>query len=88
MAGVSIKIKRIEGMNIKAKEGKYILSMEAYMPPGDMARLLHLSSQGVPVEATISSPQAAFDLVINEVNLATGEVVHSKEPVGAGAALE
>jgi hypothetical protein len=84
MPGVRIEIKRIEGLNIKAKEGKYALSMEAFMPPGDVARLLHLSGQGVPVQAVIESPQAAFDLVVNEINLATGEVVHSKEPVGAG----
>lgn len=84
MVGVRIELKRIEGMNIKPKDGKYILSMEAYMPPGDVARLLYLSGQGVPVQAVIESPQAAFDLVVNEFNLMTGEVVHSKEPVAAG----
>lgn len=82
--GVRIEIKRVEALNLKPKKDKIILTMEAFMSPGDMARLRYLSGQGVPVAAVIESPQAMFDLVVQEVNLSTGEIVHAREPVGAG----
>jgi hypothetical protein len=82
--GVRIEIKRVEAVNIKPKNDKIVLSMEAFISPGDMARLRYLTGQGVPISAVIESPQAPFDLVVSEVNLKTGEIVHPMEPVGAG----
>jgi hypothetical protein len=83
--GVRIEIKRVEAINLKPKEDKIMITMEAWMSPGDMARLRHLSGQGVPVSAVFESPQAEFDLVVYEVDLKTGESVHNKELIPAGA---
>ena len=84
MPGVKIEIKRVEGLNLKLKEDKVVLTMDAFISPGDMARLRYLSGQGVPVTAVIESPQAMFDLVVQEVNLETGEIVRAREPVAVG----
>jgi hypothetical protein len=80
MPGVRIELKRVEGINLKPKNNKVIISMEAYMSPGDIARLFNIAGQGVPMQAVIESPQAEFDLIFNEINTFTGEIKLPKEP--------
>lgn len=81
MPGVKIELKRIEGLNLKLKDGNVVVIMETYMPPGDVARLYNVSKQGVPLQAVIESPQAEFDLQVSEVNTFTGELRNlNREP--------
>jgi hypothetical protein len=42
------------------------LQFEAKIPPSSIARILNLVRQGVPLMATIESPQAHMDLAIND----------------------
>lgn len=81
MPGIRIELKRIEEINIKPKNGKIIISMETYLPPGDIGRLFNMAAQGLPVSAVIESPQAEFDLRIEEINIKTGEI---RPPPAAG----
>jgi hypothetical protein len=74
MPGVRIELKRIENVNLKFKEGNVVVTLETFMPPGDVAWLYNISKQGVPMQAVIESPQAEFDLQISEVNTFTGEL--------------
>jgi hypothetical protein len=84
-AGVTINILRIEGVDVAFKKDHYVLKLEAHMSPGDVARLHHLSGQGVPISAVIESPQAQFDLVFQEVDTRTGEIRReSRPPADAG----
>jgi len=74
MPGIRIELKRIEGINLRPKNGKIIVSLETYLSPGDIGRLFNLVGQGVPVSAIIESPQARMDLRFEEVDLSTGQL--------------
>ncbi len=75
MPGISITLPRIEEIVLKAKDGKVTIQFETMMAPGDIARLLNLQKSGNAIKATIESPQAQLDLIFNEVNVKTGEMV-------------
>lgn len=64
---VVIEIKRIEEIQAKVKDGKVSLQFETDLKPGDLARIVNLGKQGVPIQAMISSPQARMDLKFEEV---------------------
>lgn len=85
--GIRIEIKHIAELNIKIKQGEgtnVVLAIETFLPPGDIARIYNLSKQGVPVSAVIESPQSQFDLRVEEIDLNTGQIIHSRLPVTAG----
>lgn len=85
MTGIRIELKRVEEINIRPRSGnKVVVSMEAYLPPGEIGRLYNMAMLGVPVQAIIESPQAELDLIFQEVNTFTGEVVDKRAPVAVG----
>lgn len=72
---VKIEIKRIADISFKFKKGALILSMETNLLPGDVARLLNLDRQGVPLHGEIVSDQAELDLKFELIDTVTGEIV-------------
>lgn len=64
---VKIEIKHVNGLanpKVKIEEGRvdYTLPFEVQLPPGDFDRIVNLFRQRIPVQLTISSPQAKMDL--------------------------
>ncbi|AQU06083.1 hypothetical protein [Dehalococcoides mccartyi] len=51
------------------------LQIEAVIPPTDIARIINLVGQPIPVHITIGTPQSAFDLALgNTRNIEMAEV--------------
>jgi hypothetical protein len=74
MAGINIKLERVEGLDIKFKKDSDILALETHLSSEDVARLHNLSKLGMPIQVMITSPQAEMDLRIEKVNATTGEL--------------
>ena len=64
---VTIDIKHVNGMSkpkVTIDDGtvEYVLPFEVQLPPGTFDRIVNLFRQRIPVQLTISSPQAKMDL--------------------------
>jgi hypothetical protein len=86
--GVTIEIKRIADVSFKFKKGALILSMETNLHPGDIARLLNLDRQGVPLHGAIISDQAELDLRFNTIDTTTGEIIPDRSLLATVGAEE
>lgn len=79
---VQIVIGDVANLSMKTVKGKdapepvTTVSFQTKMMPSTLARLLNLQRQGVPLMATLGSPQALMDL----------EVVERKEQIEMGPA--
>jgi len=79
MPEVKVELKKIEDLKISSKEDKdrghlIQVSFLTQMPPVEIARLMHIHYAGHGLTAVIASPQASFDLKLEKVDLASGEV--------------
>ena len=71
---VLIEIKEIEDVSAKIKDGEVTLSFKTDLDPVELARVMNLCKQQVPMKAVISSPQARFDLRMEQLDTRTGEM--------------
>lgn len=69
---VVIEFTRVENVSVTTKDGKTKVTMDVEWGYGDVARLVNLSRQDVPMRGNIVSDQAEFDLKIERVNAFTG----------------
>ncbi len=83
MPEVKITLKRVEDLKLASKIIKVKdepdthvvqVSFLTQIKPVDVARLLHQMYSGHPLEVIISSPQAMFDLRLEDLTLETGEL--------------
>lgn len=51
------------------------ITFEAEVHPAEVARILFMQRQLLPVDVVIQSPQAIMDLSMNQVKTTTGEVL-------------
>lgn len=84
---VKVTILGIEDLSAKTKllvteRGRKLvtkLTFQADIPPVQLARVLNLQKQGVPLDATIQSPQATMDLDLMPTTDATQPAIPGKE---------
>ena len=83
MPEVKISLKTVEDLKlaskiIKVKDEADIhmiqVSFLTQIPPVEVARILHQMYSGHPLEVEISSPQAMFDLQLEELDVESGEL--------------
>lgn len=84
---VTIEIKHVNGMSkpkVTIEDGQinYVLPFEVQLPPGTFDRITNLFRQRVPVQLTISSPQAKMDL-FTEVFSDTARASWTEDEIGA-----
>jgi len=91
MPGIKIELKRIGDISFKFKKGTLLLTMETNLHPGDIARLINLDRQDVPLYGFIATDQAEMDLRFDAVSAVTGEVIEDRslyapslQPAGVG----
>ena len=82
---VNIEIKHVNGMSkpkVTIEDGtiSYVLPFEVQLPPGQFDRICNLFRQRVPVQLTISSPQAKMDL-FTEVFTDTPTASYTEEDI-------
>jgi len=82
---VTIEIKHVNGMSkpkVTIEDGtvSYILPFEVQLPPGTFDRICNLFRQRIPVQLTISSPQAKMDL-FTEVFTDTPTVSYTEDDI-------
>jgi len=64
----------VEELDIRIKAGTTKISFEVQASPSEVARIMYLTGQKPPINVTIESPQAQFDLTVTPVDVATGEI--------------
>ena len=62
----------VDKLSVSFKKESVKVSFEVTAPGPDIRRLIHFSRSGHPLNVTVESPQAEFDLEIKEVNVETG----------------
>ncbi len=70
-----VEIQNVENLGVTFKKGEVKISFVCKTPTPDILKLVHFQGVGNPLNVVIESPQAEFDLLIQKVNVKTGEVV-------------
>lgn len=69
-----VSFQNVEDLDIRIKGGVTKITFEVLASPTDVARIMYLSKQKPPMDITIESPQAQFDLTITPFDVTTGEI--------------
>jgi len=77
-----VEIPRVEKLGISFKQGVAKISFEVPLPGPELLKLIYMQATARPLTAVIESPQADMDLLLQTVNVKTGEVVKASSEVG------
>jgi len=69
-----VEIPNIDKLGISIKKGAVRVSFEVVAAGPDLLKLIYLQANARPLNVIIESPQAEFDLRVEEVNTKTGEI--------------
>jgi len=74
-----VEIPNIEKLSISSKKGSVRVSFEVPYPGPEILKLIFMQGKAAPMTAIIESPQAEFDIVLTQVEVATGEIKQPRE---------